>query len=52
MAYCDYIHCAVCDSKAIYDAELNYDNSNLGNLVALCKECAKTHIIKVEERKP
>ncbi len=30
MAYADYTHCAVCDSKAFYDASLNWDFDRAG----------------------
>ena len=50
MAYGDYLHCAVCGTKAIYDAEMNYDSAtgeygSLYDIAALCKECSKTHSI-------
>lgn len=30
MAYVDYKHCEVCDGKAFYDANLNYDQPGPG----------------------
>ena len=50
MAYCDYIHCAVCNSKTIYDAEVNYDYSDGQELISLCAECNKKYEIVVRNR--
>ena len=51
MAYADYLHCAVCDRKTIYDADLNYDSAveygMLHDIVTLCPDCAKTHSLQV-----
>jgi hypothetical protein len=61
MAYADYRHCDVCDSKAFYDSNLNYDLEeypdnglfNLGDWKVLCRVCVKTHELKiVEKRRP
>lgn len=51
MAYCDYLHCALCDTKAIYDGEINYDYTDAGDIVILCKTCIKTAEIVVRDRK-
>ena len=50
MAYCDYLHCAVCDVKSIYDGDVNYDSANAGDIVILCKTCIKTAEIIVRDR--
>jgi len=52
MAYCDYLHCVVCDTKTLYDAEVNYEaatgeNGRLFDIATICKECAKTNSIQV-----
>jgi len=55
MSGMDYLHCAVCGRKAIYDADLNYDHAasseygGLYDIAAICHECAKTHSIKIVE---
>lgn len=41
MAYADYIHCEICDTKAIYDANINYEYARAKDMVVLCPECAK-----------
>ncbi len=50
MAYADYMHCAVCDCKVHYDAEVNYDYHQECSPVVLCEECLKTHEIVVKKR--
>jgi len=65
MAYCDYIHCAVCDAKAFYDAYIDWDCQNVPVLegcgdptgvgvLALCKACAETHelVVRPKESAP
>ena len=54
MAYVDYLHCAVCDTKAIYDADLNYEVATgeygrLYDIAAICKDCSKTHSIEITD---
>jgi hypothetical protein len=43
MAGADYLRCAQCGNKAIYDAELNYESAvewgGLADIAAICKEC-------------
>lgn len=52
MAYCDYRHCDVCDAKAFYDANLNYDDNGklerVGAMKVLCDDCAKTHEVVIK----
>ena len=53
MAYVDYLHCAVCDCKTLYDAECDYESASgndgsLHDIATLCKECSKTHSIKID----
>ena len=58
MAYCDYHHCAVCDGKAFYDAEVNWPSMDVVSdgfgvpisVVALCVSCYQTHQIVVRKR--
>ena len=52
MAMCDYLLCAKCGCKAIYDAELDYEFAagelgRLHDIAALCKDCSKTHSLKL-----
>lgn len=48
MAYCDYLHCVVCDAKTIYDSDLDYDSaSSLGDIATICSKCIKTKRLKV-----
>lgn len=62
MAYADYYHCDVCDTKCFYDANLNWDDATedkeirslpghsldyCGDIRALCINCAKTHKVVV-----
>jgi hypothetical protein len=50
MAYCDYMHCAVCDCKVHYDGSVDYDDYERGcEPVVLCKDCMKTHEIIIQE---
>ena len=49
MAYADYMHCAVCDTKVYYDAEVNYVYHECLPIV-LCDDCLKTHEIIVRKR--
>lgn len=48
MAYADYTHCDVCDTKAFYDAEIDWDEVNTGAKAVLCRRCAKTHTIEIK----
>ena len=50
MAYADYMHCAVCDAKVHYDAEVNYDYHPECIPLVLCEECIRTHEIVVKKR--
>ncbi len=53
MAYCDYQHCKLCDTKAFYDADIDWDYQNTdpdNGVVTLCKNCLKTHKIVVVAR--
>lgn len=47
MAYADYTHCDVCDAKAFYDANVDWEVQNTGAKAVLCCECAKTHVVEV-----
>lgn len=55
MAYADYRHCDVCDAKAFYDSNLDYDFKehpdtglhNVGEWKVLCRDCAATHIVVI-----
>jgi hypothetical protein len=59
MAYGDYQHCAKCDAKSFYDANVNWEAQNVQNdgyapepdgVMSLCKDCYKTHMLVVVER--
>ena len=60
MALADYRTCDVCEKKAFYDSNLAYDFReypdtglwNLGDWGVLCRDCAKTHEVKIVERTP
>lgn len=47
MAQSDYLTCAVCGDRTIYDADLNYEGSvkhgMIADIATLCPECAKIH---------
>ncbi len=63
MAFADYFLCSVCEGKAFYDANLNYDWNEeperryrsdgyplpcgAGNMHVLCEDCVQTHEIVV-----
>lgn len=59
MATADYYLCDVCDGKAFYDANLDYDHDDpvlygngsrlgrVGDMRVICVNCAKTHKILV-----
>lgn len=51
MAYFDYLHCAVCESKVLYDADIDYEESNCGDIKVLCKECIKNNTIIILPQK-
>jgi hypothetical protein len=46
----DYFHCAVCRTKAFYDANVDYENSRIADALGLCKDCVKTHELVVREK--
>lgn len=50
----DYLSCAVCGCKAIYDADLNYGPAlkigMLHDIAAICGKCSKTHSIQIENK--
>jgi len=52
MAYADYLHCAVCDRKAIYDANMDYEAAEtynmLGDIAVLCGDCVQSHRLNIE----
>lgn len=62
MAYADYYHCDHCDAKAFYDAELNYDLSDVnpktggpkldyvGDMKVLCDQCSEEYEVVVRRR--
>jgi hypothetical protein len=50
MAYIDYIHCAICDAKCIYDGDTNYGDGNVGDAIVLCKKCVKDFEIIVIDK--
>lgn len=58
MAAADYMHCAICDGKAFYDAEIDWEHQHVAHddagypisVTALCDECFKTHEIVVRPR--
>ena len=47
MAYADYLHCAVCDIKAIYDGGVDYETCRASNILVLCDDCALRYRIAV-----
>lgn len=47
MAYADYWHCAICDAKAFYDANVDWGSARSADVVTLCGECAKNHRIVI-----
>ena len=54
MAYADYYHCDVCDSKAFYDANVDWEVFEGIDMRVLCEKCAKDYevIIKKKENTP
>jgi len=55
MAKSNYYCCDICERKCFYDAGcggcdgVDYE-WNVGEMAVICKECANTHTVKVEER--
>ena len=53
MAMCDYLLCAKCGCKTIYDAEVDYAGAvkykMIADIAALCQKCAKTHKLAIVE---
>ena len=60
MALADYRLCDLCEAKAFYDSNFDYDFkeypdtglSGTGDWAVLCRECAKTHQVKIEPKAP
>ena len=59
MAMADYYQCEVCGSKCFYDANLNWEIDddtgvwsldNMGAMAGICKRCAKTHEVLVQNK--
>ena len=58
MAYADYKNCDICDTKAFYDASLNYDFEdypltglyNLGDWKTICIACSKTYEVVINKK--
>lgn len=50
MAYVDFQHCAVCDRKTFYDANINWDWQNVGQVLSLCRECAKKFEVQLKNK--
>ena len=54
MALADYMLCSVCGTKALYDANVQYEvhvrSGGLCDMAAICQKCAKTHSIKIVEK--
>jgi len=57
MAAADYRLCDLCNGKAFYDADLNYDGrtdqwghplpDHVGDWAVICEECAKTNQVVI-----
>ena len=45
MAFADYYLCDLCGGKAFYDTDVDYER--VGDMACICKECAKTHAVRV-----
>ena len=41
MAYSDYLHCALCDAKVIYDGAVDYSDFRDGQIAVICADCAR-----------
>jgi hypothetical protein len=39
MAYADYIHCEICDTKVFYIGSTYSEQANLYDIKAICKKC-------------
>lgn len=50
MAAANYRLCDKCGAKTFYDSDVDYEDSNLGAMAALCKDCAQTHEITIAKR--
>lgn len=50
MAAANYRLCDRCGAKTFYDSDVDYEDSNLGAMAALCKDCAQTHEITIAKR--
>lgn len=50
MAYGDYLHCGVCDTKTIYDGNIDYEVSDAADIVVLCRTCLETYAISIVGR--
>lgn len=53
MAMADYVKCAQCGRKAIYDGDIDWGDrwqGGVGDFAALCSDCETTHYLRVVER--
>lgn len=50
MAMCDYYLCDRCGEKCFYDANCYEQLERAGDIVAICKDCARTHECVVVEK--
>lgn len=48
MAKADYIGCAVCDGKALYDGCWEIRDRDDIQVAVLCPQCTETHVLKPE----
>jgi len=47
MAGCDYRFCDVCNKRAYYDTDVDYNSCEV---IVLCEECAKEWIINITSK--
>lgn len=50
MAAANYRLCDKCKAKTFYDSDVDYEDSNLGAMTALCKDCAQVYEITIAKR--
>ena len=51
MAGADYLDCGVCGCRALYDGGVDYEESECGDIAAICKKCVKKYEIVVRNKK-
>lgn len=50
MAYADYYLCDICDGKAFYDANVDWEISEGIDIKVLCPKCAEDYEVVIQQK--